>query len=523
MEPFDKMLFRSYGGPVIVASAKGGVTIEDIAAADPSAIIKEPVDISTGLKPGQAEAIAKKMNFSCDKATNMAANQIKALYDTFIKCDCTMVEVNPFTETPDGEIVCVDAKVNFDDNAEFRQKDIHARRDHSQEDPLDVEAAKFDLNFINLDGNIACLVNGAGLAMATMDIIKLHGGEPANFLDLGGSVKTPQVLQRRTAPSSSSQLIPIHLATLDLTLTALQVVAAFRILNSDPKVKGILVNIFGGIVNCATVAQGIVDAAKEVWGGSPKVPLVVRLQGNNVEGAMELMKNSGIKCILGEDLDDAATKVVAAVANLVCLLVSPFSSPSLSSPPHPKRKRKGSDVAGPPGPKKTRRSTENEGGLTGGSTGEACPDVRAVHGDIDEVKSDIKVVNQKIDQVEREIDGVEQKINKLEREVDGLNQQIEEQEDEMKRARGEIGNAGNEKEKAKWTGELEQLAGLKAVFLLAGPPSPRGTGEGSDSRRGSRRYWGSSEEGGWEVKIAFVTLAERLASYNIQASKGGQE
>ncbi|EKX37973.1 hypothetical protein GUITHDRAFT_160086 [Guillardia theta CCMP2712] len=281
---FAILMDRSYGGPVIVASAKGGVTIEDIAAADPSAIIKEPVDIDTGLKPGQAEAIAKKMNFSCEKATNMAANQIKALYDTFIKCDCTMVEVNPFTETPDGEIVCVDAKVNFDDNAEFRQKDIHARRDITQEDPLDVEAAKFDLNFINLDGNIACLVNGAGLAMATMDIIKLHGGSPANFLDLGGSVKTPQV------------------------------VAAFRILNSDPKVQGILVNIFGGIVNCATVAQGIVDAAKEVWGGSPKVPLVVRLQGNNVEGAMELMKNSGIKCILGEDLDDAATKVVAAVS-----------------------------------------------------------------------------------------------------------------------------------------------------------------------------------------------------------------
>lgn len=149
---------------------------------------------------------------------------------------------------------------------------------------MDVEANSHDLNFINLDGNIACLVNGAGLAVATMDIIKLHGGEPANFLDLGGGVKTPQV------------------------------VAAFKILNADPKVEGILVNIFGGIVNCATVAQGILDAAKEVWGGSPKVPLVVRLQGNNVEGAMELMKNSDIKCILGDDLDDGAKKVIAAVA-----------------------------------------------------------------------------------------------------------------------------------------------------------------------------------------------------------------
>ena len=214
----------------------------------------------------------------------MAEKQIEAVYATFLKCDCTMLEINPLTETPDGKIVAVDAKLNFDDNAEFRQKKIHDQRDTSQEDPLDVEANSHDLNFINLDGNIACLVNGAGLAMATMDIIKLHGGEPANFLDLGGGVKTPQV------------------------------VAAFKILNADPKVEGILVNIFGGIVNCATVAQGILDAAKEVWGGSPKVPLVVRLQGNNVEGAMELMKNSDIKCILGDDLDDGAKKVIAAVA-----------------------------------------------------------------------------------------------------------------------------------------------------------------------------------------------------------------
>ena len=197
---------------------------------------QEPINIKTGLAPGQAKKIAQSMKFEAASATAMAEKQIEALYDTFIKCDCTMLEVNPFTETPDGKIVSVDAKVNFDDNASFRQKAIHAQRDTSQEDPLDVEANSHDLNFINLDGNIACLVNGAGLAMATMDIIKLHGGSPANFLDLGGGVKTPQV------------------------------VAAFKILNSDPKVKGILVNIFGGIVNCATVAQGILDAAKEVWG-----------------------------------------------------------------------------------------------------------------------------------------------------------------------------------------------------------------------------------------------------------------
>jgi len=281
---FAILMDRSFGGPVVVASATGGVTIEDIAAANPAAIIKEPINIKTGLAPGQAKAIAEKMKFEAASATAMAEQQIEALYQTFIKCDCTMLEVNPFTETPDGKIVSVDAKVNFDDNAEFRQKAIHAQRDTSQEDPLDVEANSHDLNFINLDGNIACLVNGAGLAMATMDIIKLHGGSPADFLDLGGGVKTPQV------------------------------VAAFKILNADPKVEGILVNIFGGIVNCATVAQGILDAAKEVWGGSPKVPLVVRLQGNNVEGAMELMKNSDIKCILGDDLDDGAKKVIAAVA-----------------------------------------------------------------------------------------------------------------------------------------------------------------------------------------------------------------
>mmetsp|Transcript_48132 Transcript_48132/g.75167 ORF Transcript_48132/g.75167 Transcript_48132/m.75167 type:complete len:425 (+) Transcript_48132:70-1344(+) len=280
---FAILMDRTFGGPVMIGSSRGGVTIEDIAEEDPSAIIKEPVDIKTGLKPGQAMDMAKKMKFSTDKCTESAAKNIEALYETFIKCDCTMVEVNPFMETTKDEICCVDAKVGFDENAEFRQKEIHDQRDTSQEDVLDVEAAKFDLNFINLDGNIACLVNGAGLAMATMDIIKLHGGEPANFLDLGGGVKTPQV------------------------------VAAFKILNSDPKVEGILVNIFGGIVNCATVAQGIIDAAKEVWGGSPKVPLVVRLQGNNVEGAMELMKNSDIKFILGDDLDDAAKKVVAEI------------------------------------------------------------------------------------------------------------------------------------------------------------------------------------------------------------------
>jgi succinyl-CoA synthetase beta subunit len=191
---FAILMDRAYGGPVIIASAQGGVTIEDIAHKNPAAIIKEPIGIMEGLKPGQSLEIAKKMKFSCEKATQQAAKNIEGLYQCFIKSDCTMVEVNPFTETVDGDIVCVDAKVNFDDNAAFRQKEIHALRDISQEDALDVQAAEHDLNFINLDGNIACLVNGAGLAMATMDIIKLCGGSPANFLDLGGSVTTPAVV-----------------------------------------------------------------------------------------------------------------------------------------------------------------------------------------------------------------------------------------------------------------------------------------------------------------------------------------
>jgi succinyl-CoA synthetase beta subunit len=190
------LMDRSFGGPVVVASAQGGVTIEDIAAKNPDAIIKHPIDISKGMTADDAALIATKMKFSSQKVTDIAAKNLLAIYDTFAKSDCTMVEVNPFCETVDGDICSVDAKIGFDDNAEFRQKAIHEQRDTSQEDPLDVEAAKFDLNFINLDGNIACLVNGAGLAMATMDIIKLHGGEPANFLDLGGSVKTPQVRAR---------------------------------------------------------------------------------------------------------------------------------------------------------------------------------------------------------------------------------------------------------------------------------------------------------------------------------------
>eukprot|EP00884_Botryococcus_braunii_P023605 jgi/Botrbrau1/9929/Bobra.0012s0027.1 len=210
-----------------------------------------------------------------------AIEQIKALYNVFSKCDCTMVEVNPLAETSEGKLVAADAKLGFDDNAAFRQKDIFAMRDTSQEDPREVEAAKADLNYIGLDGNIGCMVNGAGLAMATMDIIKLHGGTPANFLDVGGNASKEQV------------------------------VAAFKILTSDKQVKALLVNIFGGIMKCDVVAAGIVAAAKEV---GVNVPLIVRLEGTNVQKGKDILSASDVTIIPADDLDDAAYKAVKALA-----------------------------------------------------------------------------------------------------------------------------------------------------------------------------------------------------------------
>ncbi|MFN5963324.1 MAG: succinate--CoA ligase subunit beta, partial [Verrucomicrobiota bacterium] len=201
------------------------------------------------------------------------------LYRLFIECDCSMVEVNPLVETTDGQILALDAKFNFDDNALYRQKEVAAMRDTTEEDPREVDASAFNLNYIGLDGDIACMVNGAGLAMATMDIIKLHGGEPANFLDVGGGANEEQVKQ------------------------------AFRILLSDPKVKAILVNIFGGIMRCDVIAQGIINAAREM---KLEVPLVVRLEGTNVEQGRELLGASGLKLTAATDLTDAAQKVVAA-------------------------------------------------------------------------------------------------------------------------------------------------------------------------------------------------------------------
>uniref|UniRef100_A0A6B2L565 Succinate--CoA ligase [ADP-forming] subunit beta, mitochondrial n=1 Tax=Arcella intermedia TaxID=1963864 RepID=A0A6B2L565_9EUKA len=270
---------REYQGPVIVASAEGGVDIETLAKEAPDKIIKEAVDLEKGVTEEQANRLAKVLGFSGRRAA-LAAHQIQKLYGIFWETDATLLEINPFAETADGEVICLDAKCNFDDNALFRHPEIAAMRDNTQEDPRDVAAFEHDLNYIGLSGNIACLVNGAGLAMATMDIIKLHGGSPANFLDVGGGASEKQVLE------------------------------AFRILSSDPNVKGILVNIFGGIMRCDIIALGLVNAAKQL---GMKVPIVVRLHGTNVEKGKQIIEQSGLRIIATSDLSEAADQVVKIV------------------------------------------------------------------------------------------------------------------------------------------------------------------------------------------------------------------
>eukprot|EP00854_Cymbomonas_tetramitiformis_P002791 gene2791-3583_t len=276
---FAILLDRATSGPIIIACSEGGTSIEDLAEAYPDRIIKVPINIHEGITDANAMDVVEGLKVTTDKKA--ACEQVKALYELFIKTDCTMVEVNPLAETADGQLVAADAKLNFDDNAFFRQKEIFALRDPTQEDPREVEAAKADLNYIGLDGSIGCMVNGAGLAMATMDIIQMHGGTPANFLDVGGSASEDQVVQ------------------------------AFKILQQDPKVKAILVNIFGGIMKCDVIAAGILAAAKQV---GVSVPLVVRLEGTNVEAGKELISNSGLNIITADDLDDAAKKAVGAIA-----------------------------------------------------------------------------------------------------------------------------------------------------------------------------------------------------------------
>ncbi|GMH45661.1 hypothetical protein BSKO_13618 [Bryopsis sp. KO-2023] len=275
---FAILLDRQSAGPLMIGCSEGGTSIEDLAEKFPEKIVKVPVDINEGITDAQAMEMVNGLNVSSDKAA--AAEQIKALYEVFTKSDCTMVEVNPLAESADGKLIAADAKLGFDDNAGFRQKDLFAKKDESQDDPREVRAAKVDLNYIGLDGDIGCMVNGAGLAMATMDIIKLNGGTPANFLDVGGSASEEQVVE------------------------------AFKILTDDTQVKAILVNIFGGIMKCDVIASGIVKAAKQV---GVKVPLIVRLEGTNVEAGKEILKTSQMAIITADDLDDAATKAVASL------------------------------------------------------------------------------------------------------------------------------------------------------------------------------------------------------------------
>jgi len=272
-------------GPVIVASPAGGTSIEDVAATNPEKIFTEKIDIMEGMTDTIADRLATNLGLETgSKAHESGSDLIKKLYKLFIASDATLVEINPLAETVDGRVVAADAKLNFDDNAEYRQKNTFTKRDLTQEDSREVEASKYDLNYIGLQGNIGCMVNGAGLAMSTMDIITLKGGSPANFLDVGGGATEDQVEK------------------------------AFEILNADPNVKTILVNIFGGIMRCDVIAMGVLKAATSI---GMKKPIVIRLQGTNVKEAQKLISASGFRMIVADDLEEAATKAVA-IADIVC-------------------------------------------------------------------------------------------------------------------------------------------------------------------------------------------------------------
>ncbi|MEC9037723.1 MAG: ADP-forming succinate--CoA ligase subunit beta [Verrucomicrobiota bacterium] len=273
------LMDRENRSPVIVASTEGGVNIEEVAEKTPEKIIRETIHPLAGLQPYEIRKISSGLGFSGDTAKQFG-KLLKSLYKLFISCDCSLVEINPLVTTPDGQVLALDAKFGFDDNALYRQPEIESLRDPAEEDPREVAASEFGLNYIGLDGNIACLVNGAGLAMATMDIIKHFGGEPANFLDVGGGATEEQVTN------------------------------AFKIILGDSNVKGILVNIFGGIMDCDVIANGIVGACKQV---DLNIPLVVRLEGNNVESGKQTLANSGVNLIAAEDLSDAAEKAVQAI------------------------------------------------------------------------------------------------------------------------------------------------------------------------------------------------------------------
>src|SRR5689334_15789075 len=275
---FAILLDRATAAPLVVTSTEGGVEIETVAAKSPEKIIRESIDPLAGLQAFQTRKLASLLGFEHSQ-TKGATKLFDGLYRTFIGCDCSMVEINPLVVTKDNQVLALDAKFNFDDNALYRHPEIAAMRDTAEEDPREVEASKHGLNYIGLDGNIACLVNGAGLAMATMDIIKFYGGNPANFLDVGGSATEEQVTD------------------------------AFKILIADKRVEAILVNIFGGIMQCDVIAQGIINAAKTVH---LSVPLVVRLEGTNMRRGKQLLKERGLALITADDLADAAEKAVKA-------------------------------------------------------------------------------------------------------------------------------------------------------------------------------------------------------------------
>src|SRR6266849_3639591 len=267
---------RKAGSVAVIASTEGGMDIEEVAAKTPDKILTEFIDPLLGVAGFQARKIAFALGLK-DKQVGQFASLLASIYKAFIETDASLIEINPLVVTADGRVVCLDAKMSFDDNGLFRHPDIRELRDANEEDPAETEAAKFDLSYVHLDGNIGCMVNGAGLAMATMDIVKIYGAEPANFLDVGGGASTEKVA------------------------------AAFRILLSDPRVKGVLINIFGGIMRCDVLAQGVVEAAKQV---KLNVPLVVRMEGTNVTEGKKILADSGIKVITATDMADAARRIV---------------------------------------------------------------------------------------------------------------------------------------------------------------------------------------------------------------------
>ena len=282
--PIEKELYlgilvdRAEGKPVFMASAAGGMDIEQVAAETPERILKQHIDPGMGLEPFQARKIAFTLGLK-PQQINPAVQFLTGLYRAFLETDASLVEINPFISCSDGRLFALDAKLNFDDNALFRHPDIRELRDITEEDPLEVEASKYSLNYIKLDGNVGCMVNGAGLAMATMDIIKYAGGMPANFLDVGGGANAEQVTH------------------------------AFEILLSDKNVKAVLINIFGGILRVDTLAKGVVEAATKTH---IQLPIVLRLEGTNVEAGREILRQSGLNFTVAETMKDAAEKVVAA-------------------------------------------------------------------------------------------------------------------------------------------------------------------------------------------------------------------